>query len=131
MRTRKNNLRLAYSFVFVIILAVEVLIALFVRDRFIRPYGGDVLVTILICCFGRIFFPDKMRLLSLWVFLFAAAIEVGQYFNFVELMGLQDITFFQIVLGSTFSFADLICYAAGCILFFVSEKLIRKQKKVE
>lgn len=127
MTKRKINPRIAYFLAFVIILTVEVLIALFVRDKFIRPYGGDILVTVLICCFGRIFFPDKIRLLPLWVFLFAAAIEVGQYFHFVELMGLQDIRFFQIVLGNTFSAADLVCYAVGCILFFVCEKLILKR----
>ena len=117
--------RLGYAIAFVLLLTVEILIALFVRDDFIRPYGGDILVTVLICAAVRILFPTGIRLLPLWVFLFAAGVEIGQYFDFVTLLGLGDIAFFRILLGSTFSFADLLCYAAGCVLFLLGEKLLR------
>ena len=113
-----------YALSFTGILLIEVLIALFVRDDFIRPYGGDVLVTVLICCFVRIFFPT-VRFLPVWVFLFAAAVEVGQAFDFVSLMGLGEIVFFRILLGSTFSWADLVCYAVGCALFWGTERAVR------
>jgi len=118
--------RFRYLLAFLLILITEVLIALFVRDRFIRPYGGDILVTVLICCFVRIFFPSGLRLLPLWVFLFAAAVEVGQYFDFVSLLGLGDIAFFRILLGSTFSAADILCYGAGCVIFALAELFFRK-----
>ena len=121
MKKLKLKPRCIYALAFLVILAVEVLIALFVKDRFIRPYGGDILVTVLICCFGRIFFPDKVRLLPLWVFIFALAVEVGQYFDFVALLGLGDIAFFRILLGSTFSLADIICYGAGCLIFALTD----------
>ena len=117
--------RLGYAIAFVLLLTVEILIALFVRDDFIRPYGGDILVTVLICAAVRILFPTGIRFLPLWVFLFAAGVEIGQYFDFVTLLGLGDIAFFRILLGSTFSFADLLCYAAGCVLFLLGEKLLR------
>ncbi|MBE6616945.1 MAG: DUF2809 domain-containing protein [Ruminococcaceae bacterium] len=126
MKKIKQSPRIAYTLVFFAILAAIVVIALFVRDRFIRPYGGDILVTALICAFVRIFFPDKIKLLPLWVFIFAAAVEVGQYFGLVDLLGLGNIRFFRIVLGTTFSPADLICYAAGCALFWIAEKIARK-----
>lgn len=125
----KSKKSIVYSFLFIILLAVEVLIALFVKDRFIRPYGGDILVTLLLCCFFRIFFTDKIKLLPLWVFVFAAAVEISQYFHFVELIGLQEILFFKVLLGNTFSFADLICYAAGCVLFYVCDRVIFKAVK--
>ena len=118
--------RLGYILAFVLLLTVEILIALFVRDDFIRPYGGDILVTVLICAAVRILFPTGIRFLPLWVFLFAAGVEIGQYFDFVTLLGLGDIAFFRILLGSTFSFADLLCYAAGCVLFLLGEKLLRR-----
>ena len=35
------------------LLGVEICIALFVHDNFIRPYLGDVLVTELLCCLCR------------------------------------------------------------------------------
>jgi hypothetical protein len=118
--------RLGYILSFTILLITEILIALFVRDDFIRPYGGDILVTVLICAAVRIVFPTGVRLLPVWVFLFAAAVEIGQYFDFVTLLGLGSIAFFRILLGSTFSPADLICYAVGCVLFWAGEKLITK-----
>ena len=118
--------RFGYAIAFLVLLITEILIALFVRDDFIRPYGGDILVTVLICAAVRILFPTGIRLLPLWVFLFAAAVEIGQYFDFVTLLGLGDIAFFRILLGSTFSVADLICYAAGCLLFWIGEKAITK-----
>ena len=126
--SKNNRLRLGYAAAFAAVLVIEVLIALFVRDDFIRPYGGDILVTVLICCFGRIFFPTGAKLLPLWVFLFAAAVEIGQYFQLVEILGLEQSKFFRMVLGTTFSPADLICYAAGCALFFGIEHIVRKYK---
>ena len=118
--------RFGYAIAFLVLLITEILIALFVRDDFIRPYGGDILVTVLICAAVRIVFPTGIRFLPLWVFLFAAGVEIGQYFDFVTLLGLGNIAFFRILLGSTFSVADLLCYAAGCGLFWIGEKLIRR-----
>ena len=117
----KQNKRCIYGIAFGVILILEVLIALFVRDAFIRPYGGDVLVTVLLCCFVRIFFPEKLKLLPIWVFLFAAAVEAGQYFDFVTLLGLGDSAFFRTLLGTSFSWADILCYGAGCMLFALAE----------
>lgn len=117
-----------YAVGFIGIFLIELCIALFVHDDFIRPYGGDVLVTVLICCFVRIFFPDGVRLLPVWVFLFAAAVEVGQYFDFVTLLGLGDSGFFRILLGSTFSWKDIVCYAVGCALFRAVETAVKRKK---
>ena len=121
----KTRKRLVYGLAFMLLFVVEVLIALFVRDAFIRPYGGDILVTVLICCFVRILFPERIKLLPLLVFLFAAAVEVGQYFDYVTLLGLGDIEFFRILLGTSFSVADIFCYGAGCLLFWAAERLCK------
>lgn len=125
MKTNKNQ-RLCYAAAFAVLLLIEILIALFVRDSFIRPYGGDVLVTVLLCCFARILFLCKIPLVPLWVFLFSVSVEVGQYFDFVTLLGLGDSRFFRILLGSTFSWADVVCYGVGCMLFAVCEFFVKK-----
>lgn len=125
----RNKLRLRYAIAFGIILLVEIIIALFVRDDYIRPYGGDILVTVLICCFVRVFFPTGAKLLPLWVFLFSAAVELGQYFDFVTLLGLGDIEFFRILLGSTFSWADIVCYGIGCAAFRAAEAIFAQGKR--
>ena len=123
----KNRLRIIYGALFVIILIIEVIIALFVRDNFIRPYIGDMLVTILICAFARFFIPEKIKLLPLMVFAFSLLVEIGQYFDFVKFLGLDDNVFISTLLGRTFSIADLICYAMGCIVFAVVDYMIKKK----
>ena len=116
--------RFIYGITFSVLLSLEILIALFVRDAFVRPYLGDVLVVVLLCCFVRTLLPDGTPFLSLYVFLLASAVEVGQYFDYAALLGLQSSRFFRVLLGQTFSVGDLICYAVGCALFFALENLI-------
>ena len=123
----KKRMRVIYFACFLSILVAEVLIALFVKDRFIRPYGGDILVTVLICSFIRMIFLYRIPFLPCFVFIFSFFVEVGQYFNFVDLLGLGDYRFFNILLGTSFSFLDIICYATGCILFWGIEKIILKK----
>lgn len=53
MKTR----RIIYAICFLLLFLTEVYIALYVHDDFIRPYIGDMLVTMLICCFCRMFIP--------------------------------------------------------------------------
>ena len=72
--------RLCYVITTLVLLVIEVLIALFVHDNFVRPYIGDVLVVIAIYAFVRIFIPEKCRLLPLWIFVFAVFVEVLQLF---------------------------------------------------
>ena len=116
--------RIIYALLFLTALLSEILIALFVNDNFVRPYVGDMLVTVLICSFFRVFISKGAKLLPVYVFLFAAAVEVCQYFDIVKLFGLEGNRFFSVLLGRTFSFPDILCYAAGCILFFGVEKTV-------
>ncbi len=119
-----KKLRIAYAAVFVLLLLTEIYIALFVHDDFVRPYLGDVLVTILLCCLCRIVVPNGVRLLPLYVFLFATLVEVVQYLDVVELLGMQDNRLITTLVGATFSAMDLVCYAVGCLLFWGAEKAI-------
>lgn len=121
-----KNKRVIYVTIFCGLLAVEVCIALFVHDAFVRPYVGDMLVTLLLCCMCRVALPDKIRLLPVFVFVFAACVEIGQYFDVVALLGLADNRLLSIALGRTFSWLDLICYAAGCMAAFGLDEIIRK-----
>ena len=54
----RRKLRMIYGVSFILVLSIEICIALFIRDSFIRPYVGDMLVTVLICCFVRFVFPE-------------------------------------------------------------------------
>lgn len=108
--------RIGYLLATVLFFIVELLIALFVRDKFIRPYVGDMLVVVLIYTLLRIIFPERPRLLPLYVFIFSTIVELVQAINIVGLLGLQDNRFFRILIGTTFDIKDIVCYATGCIL---------------
>ena len=126
-----KKLRIVYIISFFSVLLAEILIALYVHDNFIRPYFGDVLITVLLCCFVRMFLPTKLRGLPIYVFIFATAVEIGQYFNYVELLGLGDIPFFRTWMGTSFSFYDIVCYGVGCVAFFWIEQLLHRQFKMK
>ena len=123
--SQNTRLWLGYGLAALLIFVTEVLIALFVRDRFIRPYGGDILVTLLICCAIRVILPKGYRLpIGGGVLLFAVLVEVGQYFGLVYLLGLGHIEFFRILIGTGFSWWDMVCYAVGCILFVAVDAVV-------
>ena len=125
-----KNIRLIYFLIFCGLLVTEIVIALFVNDAFVRPYIGDMLVTLLLCCSFRAIVPDKVRLLPVYVFVFAACVEIGQYFDLVALLGLADNRIISIALGRTFSWMDLVCYAVGCAAAFALDQTIIRKTRV-
>lgn len=112
----KKKLRIRYLIIFVLLFIIETLIAIFVHDSFIRPYVGDVLVVVLIYFAVRIIIPMKIKLLPLYIFIFAAGVEVLQYFKLIKLLGLEGNRLAKIILGSTFDIGDIICYFVGCLI---------------
>lgn len=114
---------------FMIFLAIEVLIALYVHDDFVRPYLGDVLVVVVLYFFVRIWIPEKYRWLPGVIFVFVAAVEVLQYFRLVEILGVENNVFLRTILGSTFDFKDIVCYGAGCLLLGLYDWIVYKREK--
>ena len=72
-RTHGNKLyrRLFYLIATLILTGIEFLIALYVHDSFVRPYIGDVLVVIVIYSLVRVVIADGVKLLPLYIFIFA------------------------------------------------------------
>lgn len=126
-----KKLRLVYALVFFLLLLAEILIALYVHDSFIRPYFGDVLVTVLLCCLCRIVVPKGVPALPLYIFIFAALVEVSQYFQLVKLLGLENNKLLSTIMGTTYSTADLVCYGAGCLLFWAAEAFGKHKSEVQ
>jgi hypothetical protein len=61
------------------------------------------------------------------VFLFAAAVEFAQALGIAKLIP-EGWTAVRIIVGSSFSVWDLVCYAVGCVLFWGAERLILRSK---
>lgn len=119
----------SYKFLLItiIIFLIEVSIAtVFKNIVWLRSYFGDVLVVILIYTFILSFFEIKNKsLLNLGIFIFACLIEFAQYFHFAELLGFQDNKIAMIVLGNSFSWIDIFCYAIGSFCIFIFHKFLK------
>jgi len=113
----------SYFRLFSLILTTEVLIALYVHDSIIRPYIGDVLAVILIYCFIKSFLKTKVLPTAIFVLFVAFGIEMLQYCNIVEILGLEDFKIARVVLGTSFEWVDMLTYVIGIIIVLAAEKL--------
>ena len=118
-----------YFLLTLLLFITEVCIALFVRDNFIRPYLGDVLVVILIYCFVKSFWTISVIKAAMAVLLFAFGVETLQYFAIIEKLGLQNNSFARTVIGTSFAWEDILAYIVGIVIVIVGEKWLRKPLK--
>ena len=116
---------LKYFLITIFVFIIEVLIATtFKNFVFLRSYFGDVLVVVLIYTSIQSFFEvDKIKTI-IGVLIFSIAIEFLQYFHFAEVLGFKENKLAMIVLGNSFSWIDILCYAIGCLAIYVVEVLI-------
>lgn len=106
---------------FCIIFLIEVLIAKFINDSFIRPYAGDILVVILIYYFIKAFIDTKSIYIVIGTVFFAYLVEVGQYFHIADILGVEN-KILRIMIGSSFSWGDIVCYTIGGIICYLLNK---------
>lgn len=117
-----KNRRIKYFIGFLISIIIEIIIALFVHDKFVRPYIGDVLVIICIYMLLKVILDNKVKHLELYIFIFAVVVEIMQYFNIMNYLA-NDNKILKIALGSTFDIKDIVCYFVGYIAILFCKKL--------
>ncbi|MFI2743243.1 DUF2809 domain-containing protein [Zhouia sp. PK063] len=119
-----------YGLLALLFFLIEVCIALFFHDRFVRPVLGDYLVIFLIYCILKSIINLKPNLATIAVLLFAYAIEFSQYIHITKLLHIKENTFTRMVLGSSFSWEDMMAYTLAAITIMVLEnKLLKKSSK--
>ncbi len=125
----RHNLRVRLFFlaVAVVILAIEIYIAAFVKGGFVRHYLGDVLVTVMLYAFGRAMFKIAPKILAFEIFAFSLFIEILQYFKMLEILDIHNLII-RIVFGGTFDVSDIVCYALGCLLAYLIDVICFLQK---
>ena len=123
-----KNIRISYLLFAVGIFLIEVLIALFIHDNFIRPYMGDVLVVILIYCVVMSFLDLPVLQAALIVLGFSFLVEFLQYVNIVEILGLDNVKIARIVIGTSFSRWDMLAYIMGAGIIVMVEKFVLKKE---
>ncbi|MDR1707854.1 MAG: DUF2809 domain-containing protein [Prevotella sp.] len=107
--------------IFCIIFLIEVLIAKFINDNIIRPYVGDILAVILIYYFIKAFIQTKSIYIIFGTVLFAYLVEIGQYLHIADILGVKN-KILRIMIGSSFSWGDIICYTIGGTICYIFNK---------
>ena len=109
------RLNLTMLFAAITLFFIEVIIATKLNDyTFIRAYFGDFLVVILVYCAVKAFWDVEAIRLAIGVFAFAMVVELAQLFRVAEVLQLTG--WARVVVGTGFSFHDVLMYAAGCIV---------------
>ena len=114
----------SYFIITILLFVIEILIALFIDDGIIRPYIGDLLVVILIYCFVKSFFNTPVFPTAIAALIFSYIIEILQYFNIINLLGLQNSKTAATIMGNSFAWFDLIAYTLGITLVLFIERLL-------
>jgi hypothetical protein len=114
--------------IFITLFCLEVFIALYIHDRFIRPFIGDVLVVILIYTLIRTFLKIEPRPLAIGVLAFACLVEFSQYLKLATLLGLENVPVARVVLGSTFDPLDLFAYATGTAVIILAATFFQETR---
>ena len=120
-------IRTGYLAVALVIFVMEIVIALYVHDDLIRPWGGDLLVVVLLYCFVRGVTRLDVIVAAFLVLMFSWLIEALQYLQIIGILGLENNAIARTVIGTTFSWSDIVAYTLGIVLV-VGVEVMRDKK---
>ena len=115
--------RRSYGIAAVVIFMVEVLIATCVHDDFVRPHMGDSLAVLLVYSGLRAVTALSVRASIAASLLLACAIEFGQLYGILSILGLDISRLARIVLGTGFDPKDFLAYAVGGGIAWFGERV--------
>jgi len=121
------RLHFGYLAAAVILFIIEVLIAVYLDDQFIRPTFGDFLVVILMYCAIKAVINTPVVPTAIAVLLFSYLIEFAQYYQIAVKLGFTS-KLSRVVLGSSFSWSDMIAYTLGITAVLAFE--MRKSRRI-
>lgn len=123
--------KLDYFMLSSVLLLIEIFIALYVKDRIIRPFVGDFLAVIFLYYSLASFLAISPLKMSFIVLSISYLIEWLQYIHFIELIGWEDRKLLKIILGSSFDWGDILAYTLGVlVVFYIQTKNDLKYEKL-
>lgn len=117
------RLHRGYALAAVMLFAIEVVIALHVRDRFVRPHLGDTLAVLLVYCGLCATTRIEIVPAAAAAFAIATLVEMGQLIGILDLLGWRDSPLARTLLGTGFDWKDFLAYAAGAGVAVVAERM--------
>lgn len=110
-----------YLILTLLLFEIEVYIALYVHDAFVRPFFGDFLAVLFVYAGLRIF-PRSTPLPVAWLSVgIAYFLELLQYIHFLDFTGLKRYRVLAVLIGSSFSWWDILAYTAGFVVIYLVE----------
>jgi hypothetical protein len=113
------QINVKYLVVSFLLLITELIIALFVHDSIIRSHFGDFLIVILMYTLIRGLIGKAIKLLPIYLFIFATIVEVAQYFNIVDMLDLHNNKIAAIIIGTSFDVQDILCYFLAMLVLLM------------
>jgi len=113
----------------IVIFLIEIIIAKFFPGTIIRHVFGDFFVVILIYSFFRAFTLFSKTKIAWGTLIFSYIVELSQWVNLLQLLGIKKSKATDIIIGSTFDWRDILAYTFGVIFVITLDKLVSKQKK--
>ena len=123
-----RRVRIAAGIAAAVLLGTEIHIGLYAHG-FVRSSLGDVLVVMLLWTLFRLISPEKPAYgmaLPAAILLFAFAVEFLQLWGFCDRFGITN-RLLRVIIGTGFSWGDLLCYAAGIVPCIAAELYLRKK----
>ena len=113
-----------------LLLLTEIVIAVYLQDQIIRPYGGDFLVVIMLYCMVKSIINSDVKNTAIAVLLFSYLIEIMQYFHILKVLGFENSRLASVILGTSFEWTDMLAYTLGIIFVFIIESKNKAQSAV-
>ena len=122
--------RMYFMIAAAVLLCAEILIGQY-GTGWVRGELGDVIVIPLVYTLVRAVSPRCPRygwVLPTCVLVFAFAVELAQLADIAEKLGIEN-ELLRTVIGTSFSSADLLCYAIGAVPLYAFEAAVRRQER--
>ncbi|HBT09796.1 MULTISPECIES: ribosomal maturation YjgA family protein [Leeuwenhoekiella] len=119
--------RAIYFLIFLFLLGVEIAIATYLKTGFIRAYLGDLLVVILLYCLLMSTLKPSVKTGLILTLAIAFAIELLQLVNLTKFFPQEYKQLATLVLGSHFSWLDLLMYVLGIVVAGITELVLHKR----
>ena len=113
-----------FFYITLIIFVIEILIATQFKNTILRPVFGDFLIVILIYSFLRSLTKIKPLKLAIIVLSLAYLVEILQRFNIRDFLGIPKNTCFDLTIGNSFDWWDILAYSLGVMVILLCDKYL-------
>lgn len=114
-----------YFIAFIILFLIEVGIAIYFKEGFIRHTFGDFLVVILLYCLFKSYLQGSEVVIVIFTLGITYVIEFLQCTDFLKYLGLAHSKWANLVFGNSFSVQDLIAYTLGVTTVLIIAEIKR------